>query len=129
MKARIMDKITKKAIREEVRKVRANRAGVVSTLCGYQAYWHGYRRGGDDRPLDARQARRVKYDRSQDAYMVKHGYRVVRFWEHQVRDTPNFVVMRLRMELATQPDKRRAVAATKNNLDDPNDMPLFASVK
>ena len=31
-----------------------------------------------------------------------------------------------RMELATNPTKRAAVAATKNNLDDPNTLPLFA---
>lgn len=30
-----------------------------------------------------------------------------------------------RMELATNPTKRAAVAASKNKLDDPNDMPLF----
>jgi site-specific DNA-methyltransferase (adenine-specific) len=31
-----------------------------------------------------------------------------------------------RMELATNPTKRTAVAKTKNKLDDPNDLPLFA---
>lgn len=31
-----------------------------------------------------------------------------------------------RMDLATNPTKRSAVAATKNNLDDPNSLPLFA---
>ncbi len=31
-----------------------------------------------------------------------------------------------RMELAVNPTKRAAVAATKNNLDDPNSLPLFA---
>jgi hypothetical protein len=31
-----------------------------------------------------------------------------------------------RMDLATQPTKRSAVAATKNKLDDPNTLPLFA---
>jgi DNA modification methylase len=31
-----------------------------------------------------------------------------------------------RMDLATQPTKRAAVAATKNKLDDPNTLPLFA---
>lgn len=33
-----------------------------------------------------------------------------------------------RMDLATQPTKRAAVARTKNNLDDPNSMPLFAGL-
>lgn len=32
-----------------------------------------------------------------------------------------------RMDLITQPTKRSAVAKTKNKLDDPNDLPLFAS--
>lgn len=34
-----------------------------------------------------------------------------------------------RMELATQPTKRAAVAKTKNKLDDPNELPLFAGGK
>jgi site-specific DNA-methyltransferase (adenine-specific) len=32
-----------------------------------------------------------------------------------------------RMELAINPTKRAAVAKTKNNLDDPNTLPLFAT--
>lgn len=34
-----------------------------------------------------------------------------------------------RMDLATKPTKRAAVAATKNNLDDPNALPLFGGAK
>lgn len=42
-------------------------------------YWHGFKR-----PLDKRQKRRVALDKSQDAYMTKCGYTVIRFWEHEV---------------------------------------------
>ena len=34
-----MAKVTKRAIREEVRKVRAERAGKVSSVLGYRMYW------------------------------------------------------------------------------------------
>ena len=54
-------------------------------------YWHGYRADGDARPLDARQSKRHKYDLSQDAYMRKHGYFVLRFWEHEVMRSPDAV--------------------------------------
>lgn len=47
-------------------------------------YWHGYRADGDCRPLDRRQQKRSMLDRSQDAYMAKAGYTVLRFWEHEV---------------------------------------------
>ena len=43
-------------------------------------YWHGY--GG---AKDERQKKRVNLDRSQDAYMRKAGYTVLRFWEHEVK--------------------------------------------
>lgn len=43
-------------------------------------YWHGY---NADR-LDSRQQKRVALDKSQDAYMTKLGYTVLRFWEHEV---------------------------------------------
>ena len=51
-------------------------------------YWHGYRAPGDERPLDNRQRKRCNLDRSQDAYMTKHGYVVLRFWEHEVQRNP-----------------------------------------
>jgi len=44
-------------------------------------YWHGY--GG---AKDERQKKRVKLDRSQDAYMRKAGFTVLRFWEHEVKE-------------------------------------------
>lgn len=54
-------------------------------------YWHGYRAAGDDRPLDDRQLKRSKLDVSQDAYMNKCGYTVLRFWEHEVHKQPEMV--------------------------------------
>lgn len=54
-------------------------------------YWHGYRADNDNRTLDARQQKRVDLDRSQDAYMAKCGYRVLRFWEHEVFNQPEMV--------------------------------------
>lgn len=48
-------------------------------------YWHGFRREGDATPLSARQAKRAALDKSQDAYMRKCGYTVLRFWEHEVK--------------------------------------------
>jgi very-short-patch-repair endonuclease len=46
-------------------------------------YWHGYKKNKDGL-LDERQIKRVKLDKSQDAYMYKCGYKVLRFWEHDV---------------------------------------------
>lgn len=54
-------------------------------------YWHGYRAANDNAPLDARQEKRVALDKSQDAYMEKCGYRVLRFWEHEVFNQPESV--------------------------------------
>ena len=54
-------------------------------------YWHGYRANGDSSPLEARQAKRAALDKSQDAYMRKMGYVVVRFWEHEVFNQPEKV--------------------------------------
>lgn len=44
-------------------------------------YWHGYGVAKDNR-----QKKRVKLDRSQDAYMRKAGFKVLRFWEHEVKN-------------------------------------------
>nr|OAP95124.1 hypothetical protein A4U53_18045 [Rhizobium leguminosarum] len=46
-------------------------------------YWHGH-------PInfptpDARQARRMNIDRSQDAYFTKAGYTVLRLWESDIK--------------------------------------------
>ena len=48
-------------------------------------YWHGYRAANDNTPLQPRQEKRARLDRSQDAYMAKCGYMVLRFWEHEVK--------------------------------------------
>ena len=61
-------------------------------------YWHG-------NPikfptLDARQTHRYHLDTSQDAYMRKCGYTVVRFWESEVHRQPDHVRTRLRQLLA-----------------------------
>jgi DNA mismatch endonuclease (patch repair protein) len=42
-------------------------------------YWHGF--GG---ATDKRQERRMALDKSQDKYMRKAGYGILRFWEHEV---------------------------------------------
>lgn len=42
-------------------------------------YWHGFKGATDDR-----QKKRMRLDKSQDAYMNKVGYKVIRFWEHEV---------------------------------------------
>lgn len=47
-------------------------------------YWHGFRAENDNRPLDPRQLKRKNLDKSQDAYMLKCGYNILRFWEHEV---------------------------------------------
>lgn len=47
-------------------------------------YWHGYRSETDNRPLEKRQQKRVNLDKSQDLYMLKCGYKVLRFWEHEI---------------------------------------------
>lgn len=54
-------------------------------------YWHGWRPANDNTPLSPRQARRAALDVSQDAYMRKAGYTVLRFWEHEVKNTPEHV--------------------------------------
>lgn len=54
-------------------------------------YWHGYRALGDTTALEARVLKRVNFDKSQDAYMKKSGYLVLRFWEHEVLKQPESV--------------------------------------
>lgn len=54
-------------------------------------YWHGYRKEGDETPLTDRQKKRVSLDKSQDAYMRKCGFVVLRFWEHEVYNQPEKV--------------------------------------
>ena len=43
-------------------------------------YWHGFGGAKDDR-----QKKRQRLDKSQDAYMRKAGFTVIRFWEHEVK--------------------------------------------
>ena len=43
-------------------------------------YWHGFGGAKDDR-----QRKRQQLDKSQDAYMKKAGFKVIRFWEHEVK--------------------------------------------
>jgi DNA mismatch endonuclease (patch repair protein) len=49
-------------------------------------YWHGF--GG---AKDERQKKRQRLDKSQDAYMRKAGYTVIRFWEHEVKNDKEVV--------------------------------------
>lgn len=55
-------------------------------------YWHGYGEG----KKDARQIKRMNLDKSQDAYLKKAGYRVLRFWEHEVKQAAEKVVENIR---------------------------------
>lgn len=47
-------------------------------------YWHGHPSKLKNGKPDARQEKRMKLDRSQDAYMKKCGITVIRFWENEV---------------------------------------------
>lgn len=67
-------------------------------------YWHGFGGAKDDR-----QRKRQNLDRSQDAYMTKAGYTVLRFWEHEVHKQPDDVSKRIAASILgtgiiTQPD-------------------------
>ncbi len=46
-------------------------------------YWHGYKKDKNGN-LDQRQLKRIKLDKSQDEYMLKCGYKILRFWEHEI---------------------------------------------
>ena len=59
-------------------------------------YWHGYMEEGHEYDLDHRQKKRVNLDKSQDAYMKKIGYTVLRYWEHDVHRNKEFVVENIR---------------------------------
>lgn len=59
-------------------------------------YWHGFREHGDDRPLDHRQQKRANLDKSQDSYMKKCGYVVLRFWEHEIYKEKEKVIETIR---------------------------------
>jgi len=51
-------------------------------------YWHGHPRYEE---LSERQLRRKKLDASQDAYLTKCGYEVLRFWEADVKQSPRSI--------------------------------------
>jgi len=61
-------------------------------------YWHGNPRFYPH--PDARQCRRMNQDRSQDAYMVACGYRIVRIWASELKANPTTVRLLLASLLA-----------------------------
>jgi very-short-patch-repair endonuclease len=63
-------------------------------------YWHGNPSKFPE--LDARQTRRSKLDKSQDAYLRKCGYTIIRIWETDLLKHRQSVVSKLR-KLLTQP--------------------------
>lgn len=66
-------------------------------------YWHGH--PSRFTSLDARQQKRVNLDRSQDAYMHKHGLKVLRFWESDLKRDLPAVRARLSTALLAVPQK------------------------
>ncbi len=54
-------------------------------------YWHGYGLNKDIDVIETRILTRMNYDKSQDAYMKKCGYNILRFWEHEVKQQPEKV--------------------------------------
>lgn len=54
-------------------------------------YWHGF-----DGAKDERQKKRQALDKSQDAYMRKVGFTVIRFWEHEVKKEASKVYENIR---------------------------------
>jgi len=57
-------------------------------------YWHGYGGATDDR-----QRKRHRLDKSQDAYMRKAGYAVIRFWEHEVHKEKEKVIENIKASI------------------------------
>lgn len=51
-------------------------------------YWHGH---PSQMPFDERQIKRMNLDKSQDAYMRKCGYKILRFWSREVYEAPEIV--------------------------------------
>ncbi len=49
-------------------------------------YWHGYNKKLNE--VDKRIKKRMLLDISQDAYMKKCGYNVLRYWEHDIKTQP-----------------------------------------
>jgi very-short-patch-repair endonuclease len=73
-------------------------AGIVVQFDG--DYWHG--RPDKFPDPDARQRKRMRLDRSQDAYLRKCGFRIVRFWESDVKARPDVITETIRPLLARQ---------------------------
>lgn len=76
-------------------------ATIPSSLLVVQAdgdYWHG--RHLADEEMEPRILRRVKYDRSQDAYMRTCGWTVLRFWESDLVGTPEACADVLRQHIS-----------------------------
>jgi len=48
-------------------------------------YWHGHPSKLKEGKPDKRQDKRMKLDKSQDAYMKKCGVNILRFWEHKIK--------------------------------------------
>lgn len=53
-------------------------------------YWHGKDTPHDQ--LDKRQLKRVNLDKSQDSYLKKCGYQVLRFWDDDLMKKEEFVI-------------------------------------
>lgn len=64
-------------------------------------YWHGYRSPDDKRGFGSRELKRMALDKSQDAYMKKCGYNVIRFWEHEVKKSPEVVSDNIKRAIQT----------------------------
>lgn len=54
-------------------------------------YWHGHPTKLKNGIPDKRQAKRMNLDKSQDIYMKKSGYTVLRFWESEIKTNKNKV--------------------------------------
>jgi len=61
-------------------------------------YWHG--NPAKFPTPDARQKKRMAFDRSQNAYCAKCGFAVLRVWEHEIRNDPEGVKAKLCNSLA-----------------------------
>ena len=64
-------------------------------------YWHGFKiRKGYTKP-EKRVQKRMDLDKSQDKYMRKCGYTVLRFWEHEVMKNSEVVGLSIKKAIST----------------------------
>jgi very-short-patch-repair endonuclease len=56
-------------------------------------YWHGNTE--IFATLNAMQQRHVSHDNKQTAYLLQHGFRVLRVWEHVIHKTPEIFIQQL----------------------------------